>query len=159
MGDVASLLDKVSLNVVIIVVAAVISIWYACAKIKDYVDTKKQALLASERQRVEEESNLRKRLETQQEAMKELRENQLLLTKGLDKISSQIDLLISSDMADIKSYITARYNEFTKLGYIDIHSLQACEKRFEYYKLQGGNSFVEQLMNQLEALPHTPPQK
>lgn len=153
MGQINTLLSSFSLNTIIIVIVAVISLWYSAAKIKDYLSAKTQAIRDAERRKVEEERALSERLTAQENDLNDLKASQLLLSKSLTKIADQIDLLVSSDMADIKSYITQRYNEFTKLGYIDMHSLQACEKRYEYYRLEGGNSFVQQLMTELRNLP------
>lgn len=153
MNEVITLLNSFSLNTIIIVVVAVISLWYGASKMKDYLDTKTAAIKAAERQRVEEQMALKTRLASQEKDLTALKRSQDLLTENINKIMAQVDLLVSSDMADIKSYITQKYNEFMALGYIDVHSFEACQKRFEYYQLEGGNSFVEQLMEELKRLP------
>lgn len=72
----------------------------------------------------------------------------------LDKIVSQIEQLTNSDKDAIKSYITEKHHFFVyKQGWIDDYSLDCLERRYVHYQQEGGNSFIEQEMNELRALP------
>ena len=72
----------------------------------------------------------------------------------LTKLINKIDQLTNSDKDAIKSYITEKHHFFVyKQGWIDDYSLDCLERRFEHYKEEGGNSFIEQEMNDLRALP------
>lgn len=72
----------------------------------------------------------------------------------LDILKKYIELLTQSDKDAIKSFITGQHHYFCyKLGYIDDYSLDSIEKRYNHYKEQGGNSFVEDLMFELRQLP------
>ena len=74
--------------------------------------------------------------------------------KSLTKIMEKIEQLTGSDKDAIKSYITEKHHFFVfKQGWIDDYSLDCLERRFEHYKQEGGNSFIEQEMNDLRALP------
>lgn len=65
-----------------------------------------------------------------------------------------ISILVESDKDDIKSWITSQHHYFCyEKGFIDDYSLDCIEKRFKHYKDEGGNSFIETLMNELRALP------
>ena len=46
-----------------------------------------------------------------------------------------------------------------KLGYIDDFSLDCIEKRFKHYSDEGGNSFIENFMKDLRALPIQSPKE
>ena len=91
--------------------------------------------------------------------MKELSKQQEKTSKQLESICNKIDMLISSDKDNIKSYITKEHHIFVyQKGWIDDYSLDCIERRFQHYKDEGGNSFVEDLMNELRELPKRPPQ-
>lgn len=72
----------------------------------------------------------------------------------INTMQQTIDILIESDKDDIKSWITSQHHYFCyEKGFIDDYSLDCIERRFKHYKDEGGNSFIETLMNELRALP------
>lgn len=72
----------------------------------------------------------------------------------LNSLRESINLLIESDKDDIKQSITESHHYFCyKLKSIDDYSLDCIEKRYSHYTEEGGNSFVETLMQELRALP------
>lgn len=77
---------------------------------------------------------------------------------SIDKITDKVDILMESDKDDIKAFITREHHYFCyQKGWIDDYSLDCLEKRFMHYKQEKGNSFIEQLMNEIRALPKQPP--
>ncbi len=81
------------------------------------------------------------------------------LKEELDELKDSVFLLIESDKDNIKSYITERHHYFCyEKKYIDDFSLECLERRFEHYKQEKGNSFITDFMNDLRALPNTPPE-
>ena len=79
--------------------------------------------------------------------------------KSADLFAQQqeaLDMLIKSDIDDIKSYIVKQYNTFMQQEWIDPFSMDAIEKRFEHYQHEGGNSYVENLVEKLRQLPNHP---
>ena len=69
-------------------------------------------------------------------------------------IKESINLLIESDKDDIKQSLTKDHHYFCyKLKSIDDYSLDCMERRYSHYTDEGGNSFVETLMNEVRALP------
>lgn len=76
------------------------------------------------------------------------------LKKSIQLLVKKVDLLIESDKDDIKAYITKEHHYFCYVqGWIDDYSLDCIEKRFGHYQEQGGNSFVQGLMEQIRELP------
>lgn len=76
------------------------------------------------------------------------------LTEKVDTIDEAVKDLTESDKEDIKAYITNRYRYFVKdVGHIDEFTLDCIEKRYNRYKKEGGNSFIDELMAQIRALP------
>lgn len=80
--------------------------------------------------------------------------NQEEMTKQLQDMSSTIEILKGSDKEDIKAFITEKHHYFCyQKGYIDDYSLDVLERRFKYYKEEEGNSFAEDLMEDIRRLP------
>jgi hypothetical protein len=81
------------------------------------------------------------------------------INEQINDLSEKINLLIVSDKDDIKAFITREHHYFCyQKKWIDDYSLDCIEKRFEHYKQEKGNSFVESLMEELRSLPKQPPQ-
>ena len=91
--------------------------------------------------------------------MAKLEANQQTTDRILNDLSDKIDMLIDSDRDDIKSYITREHHYFCyQKKWIDDFSLDCCERRYQHYSDEGGNSFIGQFMEELRALPKQPPQ-
>ena len=68
-------------------------------------------------------------------------------------------MLIDSDKDAIKSYITQKHHFFCyEQGWIDDFSLDCIERRYQHYKEEGGNTFIDGFMGQLRQLPKGSPQ-
>ena len=110
--------------------------------------------------KINQKEALERRLQKVSQVMTELKNNQQTTDEILKDLSAKIDMLISSDRDDIKSYITREHHYFCyKLGYIDDFSLDCIEKRFKHYSDEGGNSFIENFMKDLRALPIQSPKE
>ena len=96
------------------------------------------------------QSKKEKELEQLQQQELDIKE----LRKNIESIQSNINLLIESDKDDIKAYITEKHHFYCyQQKYIDDYTLNCLEKRFNHYEVEGGNSFVHNLMDELRALP------
>ena len=79
------------------------------------------------------------------------------VNERIDKICDLVDMLVESDKESIKAYITERHHFFVQeRKWIDYHSMDCLERRFAIYEREHGNSFVEDLMNDLRQLPKMP---
>ena len=79
------------------------------------------------------------------------------VTEVLNNISSNVDLLIQSDKDAIKAYITNQHHVLCyERGWVDDYTMDCLEKRFGHYIEEQGNSFIEQLMNEIRELPRQP---
>ena len=81
-----------------------------------------------------------------------------IVTK-LDSVTSNMELIISSDKEGIKAFITTEYYKAIEKGYIEPYTLQVLEERYETYLRENGNTFVGLQMDELRNLPHTKPKK
>ena len=106
----------------------------------------------------QQDAKMEDRLQQGFTIMAQLEKNQGDLTQQLNNLANKVDLLIDSNKEDIKSFITKEHHYYCyRVGWIDDYSLECCEKRFAYYKQEGGNSFIESFMEELRQLPKQPP--
>lgn len=86
-------------------------------------------------------------------------ENQNRVFEEIEGFKQKLEMIIASDKDDIKSWITEKHHFFYyEKKWIDDYTMDCIEKRFRHYQDEGGNSFIEELMNELRSLPKTPPQ-
>lgn len=97
-------------------------------------------------------------LKTLTKSLSDKFDQQNLLTKErIDKLDEKIADLTESDMHDIKAWIVEKYHEFyINKGWIDAFSADTIDHRYMDYLKEGGNSYVEALINQLHSLPMDP---
>ena len=87
-------------------------------------------------------------------------QNQEKIFEEIKLFKQQLEMIIESDKDDIKSWITEKHHFYCyERKWIDDYSMDCIEKRYGHYKDEGGNSFIEELMNELRSLPKTPPQQ
>lgn len=103
---------------------------------------------------------IQKLINNNTEQMKELIGKQDTIIEEIKNIKSDIKLLTDADQADIKAWITEKHHFFCyEKKYIDDYNLDCIEKRYHYYTLEGGNSFIADLMKEIRQLPKQPPNK
>ena len=113
-----------------------------------------QELSNDQTQILEDIQRIFNKLDTDNGAIEKLSQNQEKLIENVDKMANKIDSLVDSEKADIKAYITEKHHYYVyEKKWIDDHTLESLEKRFEYYQKMGGNSFVEGLMSEIRKLP------
>ena len=104
------------------------------------------------------EERLEKMGKIHYEEITKLQQKDEELQKSIDEVNKSVNLLIESDKSAILAWITQRHHHFISKGWIDDFSLLTIEKRFKYYKEEGGNTFAEDLVVELRKLPKKPPQ-
>lgn len=70
----------------------------------------------------------------------------------LQELHEKIDILLESDKDDIKAYIIEKHDYFCKQNSIDNYNLDCLEKRYSHYVDEGGNSFIQSLMQDIRKL-------
>lgn len=117
-------------------------------------------LRARFRKSYDEENSLKEEVEDLNkfyEEKKVVDEGFAKVNERIDKVCDLVDMLVESDKESIKAYITERHHFFVQeLKWIDYHSMDCLERRFSIYEREHGNSFVEDLMNDLRQLPKMP---
>lgn len=93
-------------------------------------------------------------LSKSESSMRELENTIEKIRKDMTKNSSNIEILLDSDRENIRSEILHQYYKCTKYGKIDLYTLNVLEDKFKKYSVvENGNSFVENMMNELRMLP------
>lgn len=117
-------------------------------------------LRARFRKSYDEENSLKEEVEDLNkfyEEKKVVDEGFAKVNERIDKVCDLVDMLVESDKESIKAYITERHHFFVQeRKWIDYHSMDCLERRFSIYEREHGNSFVEDLMNDLRQLPKMP---
>ncbi len=98
------------------------------------------------------ESNA-KRMSAMDESIAKFAEQSSNTATTVNKIDGIVSLLVESDKDAIKAYILEQYEKFSDLGYIDMLSYETIQCRYNKYKQEHGNSFVDGLMAEIEKLP------
>lgn len=71
----------------------------------------------------------------------------------IEKLSKSMALLIESDKDGIKAWIVSKYHQFKEHPeQLDDIEWDLLNKRFNHYKDQGGNSYIEDLMTIMEQI-------
>lgn len=78
--------------------------------------------------------------------------------KRMQAAETRLDDLTKSDMHDIKCWIVDQYQKFyVEQGWIDAFHAETIDRRYEDYLKEGGNSYIETLIDRLHTLPMDPP--
>lgn len=126
----------------------------------DWVNLKIKNIFDKKNRQIQQHDKIIQRLKQGDDVMAGLQQNQKVTDEILNSLLKKINLLIQSDKDDIKSYITREHHYFCyQKKWIDDFSLDCLERRYQHYADEGGNSFIEDFMQELRALPKQPPQK
>lgn len=101
------------------------------------------------------ENQIQQILEERRLQIIQLKNNDIKLQANIQELTKKIDMLISSDRDDIKAWLTAQHHHFIEKGSIDYYSLDCISKRYQHYKKEGGNTFIDDLMEEINSLPKT----
>lgn len=75
------------------------------------------------------------------------------LLEKVEKNEDDTQVLKEVSISRIKGNIVDRHKEYMELGYIDYRTLDYLQAQFRAYEKMGGNSYVHELMRDLEGLP------
>lgn len=92
---------------------------------------------------------IREREETLEKVVKNIQQQQ----KQLQSITDKIDELLASDKDAIKSWIVMLYKQYKKdPSGLNSMQMDLLERRFSHYKKEGGNSYIDNLMQELREI-------
>lgn len=153
--DIFTLISKYSLADILVFIAIAAAAIKGVACFVDWMAAGKKAVVETELEKKQKNQLIERRFNEEDSAIKELKDNQKNMTDTLNMITEKINLLLDSDRDDIKSFLTEKHHYFMNQGWIDDYSLECCEKRYQHYRDEGGNSFIETFMKEIRQLPKT----
>ena len=94
------------------------------------------------------------RFNKNEEAIKNLIQFHKDTEKKIDKLSNSVQILMDSDKDDIRAWITEQHHKYcySKSKIIDAYSYQCIKNRYQHYKDEGGNSFIDKMMADIDTL-------
>lgn len=93
------------------------------------------------------------KIREQEEALEQVINNMQQQQKQLQSITDKIDELLVSDKDSIKSWIVMLYKQYKKdPSGLDSMQMDLLERRFSHYKQEGGNSYIDNLMQELREI-------
>lgn len=124
----------------------------------DWVGARLKRIFDKEYNNKEQQEAIDNKFKDQDKKIKKLEETQHEILNTLNKLDKNVGTLIESDRDTIKAFLTREHHYYCYTqGWIDDYSLDCCLRRFQHYKDEGGNSFIEEFINELKALPKHPP--
>lgn len=75
------------------------------------------------------------------------------LLEKVEKNEADTKILMDASLSRIKGKIVEGHKRFTEQGCIDYRTLDYLQQQFKAYEALGGNSYVHDLMHDLEQLP------
>lgn len=121
----------------------------------DWLNDKARKKVAKEQQPETISQKLNKAIQQQDEEIVSLKEDIQDIQESIQILNKKIEMLISSDRDSIKAWLTAQHHYFMEKGTIDYYSFDCISRRYAHYKEEGGNTFIDDIMEDINNLPKT----
>lgn len=153
----AELLSQYTIPQIILFIAALIFIIKGVQDTIDFFKNKYNQKFNKDYDAKTKEIRLEEFYEIAGEQHKEVILEMEKVSESVDHLSQRIDRLTESDMHDIKQFIVREYHYFVEQKkQIDDYSLDTILLRYADYKQEGGNSYIEMLIDEIKKLPKHP---
>lgn len=153
----AELLSQYTIPQIILFIAALIFIVKGVQDTIDFFKNKYNQKFNKDYDAKTKEIRLEEFYEMAGEQHKEVMMEMEKVSESVDHLSQRIDRLTESDMHDIKQFIVREYHYFVEQKkQIDDYSLDTILLRYADYKQEGGNSYIEMLIDEIKKLPKHP---
>ena len=119
----------------------------------DWASERLSKQVDKEKKPIKLEEKLSNAIEERNQQIKEIRQDQNKIEQSILAMNNKLNMLIDSDRDSIKAWITAQHHHFMEKGHIDYYSLDCISRRYEDYKRQEGNTFIDELMEEINELP------
>ena len=153
----AELLSQYTIPQIILFIAALIFIVKGVQDTIDFFKNKYNQKFNKDYDTKTKEIRLEEFYEMAGEQHKEVMMEMEKVSESVNQLSQRIDKLTESDMHDIKQFIVREYHYFVEQKkWIDDYSLDTILLRYADYKQEGGNSYIEMLIDEIKKLPKHP---
>lgn len=148
-----NLLQNYSVGDILIFIVVLALAFKGAVTFIDWLKDRANKYFNKEHQRLKEKADLKEQINDDEDKLASLEKKYIEQEKTLAELQKNLQLLIVSDRDDIRAWITKEHHHFVRLNKIDDYSLDCIEKRYAHYTEEGGNSYVEDLMREIRALP------
>lgn len=93
-------------------------------------------------------SEIQEKIKAQDERMDKMLQSQQKMVKSLE-------MLMQSDKDQNRNELVKQCQYHVRKGFIDNYSLDCCERLYQHYKDEGGNSYITTVMQKIRNLPVT----
>lgn len=153
----AELLSQYTIPQIILFIAALIFIVKGVQDTIDFFKNKYNQKFNKDYDAKTKEIRLEEFYEMAGEQHREVMMEMEKVSESVDSLNKRIDKLTESDMHDIKQFIVREYHYFVEQKkWIDDYSLDTILLRYADYKQEGGNSYIEMLIDEIKKLPKHP---
>lgn len=148
-----SLLSQMSIESIILAVVALITAAKLMSDLFDWLYSKLKDYFNIKDKTKEEQKEIREQLDRIERKCDERGQEVQEIKKEMSAVRSRLQ-------DSTRSYILDKYHYYVQeLGIIDEAALQDLERRYLYYKNDGGDSFIELRMEELRNLPMMTPEQ
>ena len=154
MGEITTLFTQYSAGEVILLLVIVAFSVKAVAELWNYFYKKAKDYFGFKNNKDKWENSITDSLQNIKDDMQILRDQNHQTHAHQKEMDNSIALIQERLQENTRSYLIDAHHKFCyEVHAIDDLNLQAMERRYLYYKTAGGNSFIDNLMDEVRSLP------
>lgn len=154
MGEITTLFTQYSFQELILLIIIILFVLKALNEVIAFFYERIKNHFGIQNNKEQWEQNISKSLDEIKDDIQTLRDQNIKTHKHQKEIDQSIALVQERLQENTRSYLIDAHHKFCyDIQAIDDLSLQAMERRYLYYKTAGGNSFVDNLMDEVRNLP------
>ena len=154
MGEITTLFTQYSFQELVLLVIVILFVLKALNEVIAFFYDKIKNHFGIQNNKEQWEQNVSDSLNEIKDEIQTLRDQNIKTHRHQQEIDQSIALVQERLQENTRSYLIDAHHKFCyDIRAIDDLSLQAMERRYLYYKTAGGNSFVDNLMDEVRNLP------
>lgn len=154
MGEITTLLTQHSVEELILLIIIILFVLKVLNELFSYFYDKAKNYFGIKNEQESWEKGVSESLQDISDEIKVLKEQNKKTHQHQKDIDAAIALVQERLQENTRSYLIDAHHKFCyEVHAIDDLNLQAMERRYLYYKTAGGNSFVDNLMDEVRTLP------
>lgn len=154
MGEITTIFTQYSFQELVLLIIIVLFALKAFNEVVAYFYTKIKNYFGIQNNKEQWEENVSESLDEIKKEIQTLRDQNIKTHQRQEEIDQSISLVQERLQENTRSYLIDAHHKFCyDIRAIDDLNLQAMERHYLYYKTAGGNSFVDNLMDEVRNLP------
>ena len=154
MGEITTIFTQYSFQELVLLIIIVLFALKAFNEVVAYFYTKIKNYFGIQNNKEQWEQKITKSLQDIQEEIQTLKDQNSQTHRRQEDTDLSVTLIQERLQENSRSYLIDTHHKFCyEVKAIDDLNLQSMERRYLYYKTAGGDSFVDNLMDEVRALP------